>query len=148
FLTCYTYRFGPRFSSCSPLWRGFAGCAGPSSRVSNQRFSQQVKPVATFAAVFALIYALLVIPWPAAKAVYGGYFRGLAQWVFGEDNAKCHQSIRANDKPGWPANFDTLIAISNGEPTSNRAIELATDSWQIGWTPTAFLAALIVATPV
>jgi len=55
-------------------------------------------------------------------------------------------------KRAWPDNFDTAILIGNryalndqGKP---KVFLLAVDAWQMGWTPTAFLMALVLATPI
>jgi hypothetical protein len=107
-----------------------------------------------FAGRFILIYGLFIVPWPGAKKIYGSYFREINDAVFVQETGPRALQFNPLDDSRhiWPRNFDTSIILANrdlpdvaGKP---RAFLLTVDSWQMGWTPTAFLMALIVATSV
>jgi hypothetical protein len=107
-----------------------------------------------FAGRFILAYGLLITPWPGAKSIYGDYFRTINAAVFIRNSSSRVLQFNPLNDPGhiWPNNFDTSILLANRDwPDAEgnaRALQLTVDAWQMGWVPTAFLMALIVATPV
>ena len=114
----------------------------------------KLKAILVFAGWFLLIYGLLIAPWPGAKPVYAGYFRELGRLVLADDGGRRLLDFQPLDDPDhkWPPNFDTAIILANRDLLDDqgkaRAFMLAVDAWQMGWTPTAFLVALTLATPI
>ena len=100
---------------------------------------------------FALVYGLLIAPWPGFNAAYGKYFRGLGQMTFAREGERRILYFEA-----VPAELhrvlDTRIALANRDQLDREGkgpvhyLEL--DTRGIGWVPTALLLALILATPV
>jgi len=114
----------------------------------------KLKAMLVFAGWFALIYGLLIAPWPGARPLYAGYFRGLGQLVLGDNGGRRLLRFEPLDDPGhkWPANFDTAIILANRDLLDahgqGKRFMLTVDAWQMGWIPTAFLAGLTLATPI
>lgn len=109
------------------------------------------KSVAVFLLRCALTYGLLIFPWPGWSGTYGNYFRSLGGLVFGQ-NGEAWIVIFTRASPAVRPPLDTQITIANRRQADAHgnvpAKILALDSRAVGWVPTAFLAALIVATPV
>lgn len=108
---------------------------------------------------FLLFMVLLVAPWPGLAEGYATAFRWGANKVFssfGSDGAtrflSLHDITPGDLPPGVeppPATdvLDTLIEMrSRNDPTQLGYMRTA--SWQVGYRPTAFLIALILATPI
>jgi hypothetical protein len=113
----------------------------------------KLKPILVFACGCLLIYGLLIVPWPGAKPLYASYFRSLGWLVFaGHGDQRMLEFQPLNDpEHHWPPNFDTAIIMGNRDMQSmggGQRFMLTVDAWQMGWTPTAFLAALTLASPV
>ncbi len=99
---------------------------------------------------FAAIYAFLIFPWPGGDAAYAAWFRTVTQ-------ISC-QSFQ----PGWHAEthalapsetrpLDTRYVIANTRAATNEGVParmLDLDSRGVGWIPTAWTMALILATPL
>ncbi len=109
-------------------------------------------PITLFALRFALIFGLLILPWPGWNDIYGNYFRGFSQLFFSGDEGKCAVVFSSYDgAPDSPA-LDTQITLANRDLLDStgkgpmKRTELNTRS--IGWVPTALTIALIVATPI
>lgn len=103
---------------------------------------------ARFVAVFflrlAVFYALLMAPWPGLRGAYGTYFRACANVAYryiGSDGV-----VRFLPLSPPTADGDTKMKLGNRETRAIRRVGI--DSRRIGYTPTAFLIALILATPV
>jgi hypothetical protein len=99
---------------------------------------------------FVLIYALLILPWPGVRQVYGAFFRGVGQVVFGWEKSLLDVSFNASE--GGASSFlDTRIVIvdpalmhaDGSGPVRN--LDVHTGDF---WTSVALLVALILATPV
>jgi len=112
------------------------------------------KPILSFVLWLALFYGLLITPWPGMKRTYAGYFQSLGNILFARHDGPRRTRFQPLDNRdrAWPDNFDTAILIGNryalndqGKP---KVFLLAVDAWQMGWTPTAFLVALVLATPI
>jgi len=107
-----------------------------------------------FAGWFGLIYGLLIAPWPGAKQIYAGYFRGLGRLVLEDNGSRRLLDFQPLNDPNhkWPSNFDTVIILANRDLLDSsgkgQKFMLAVDAWQMGWAPTACLAALTLATPI
>lgn len=100
---------------------------------------------------FALVYALLIAPWPGFNAAYGKYFRALGQTVFSREGVE--RLLRFEAVPAELNHvLDTRIALANRDQLDRegrgpvRYLEL--DTRGMGWVPTALLLALVLATPV
>jgi len=114
----------------------------------------KLKAMLVFAGWFGLLYALLIAPWPGAKPLYAGYFRGLGQLVLESNSGRRFLRFEPLKDPGhkWPPNFDTAIILANRDLLDANGkgpkFMLTADAWQMGWAPTAFLVALTLATPI
>lgn len=114
----------------------------------------KLKAMLVFAGWFGLFYGLLIAPWPGAKPLYAGYFRGLGQLVFENNGSRRLLHFEPLDDPGhqWPPNYDTAIILANRDlldtQGNGQKFMLAVDAWQMGWAPTAFLVSLTLATPI
>lgn len=110
-----------------------------------------LKPILLFCCRFLLIYGVLTACWLEIKEGYRYFFRTLGQTAFGENGTK--RIVRFQPNSGRRGgNIDTLIDIANRELLDGNGrghtIELSLDSRQVGWAPTTFLIALIIATPL
>ena len=100
---------------------------------------------------FALVYGLLIAPWPGFNAAYGRYFRILGQTVFAREGDRRILHFEAVPK-NLHRVLDTRIALANRDQMDRegrgpvRYLEL--DSRGVGWVPTVLTFALIVATPI
>lgn len=114
----------------------------------------RLKPILIFAGWWLLIYGVMIAPWPGAKPLYAGYFRGLGRLVFADDSSRRMLDFEALDdtEHRWPPNFDTAMILANRDLLDARGngqrFMLAVDAWQMGWTPTAFFVALTLASPI
>jgi hypothetical protein len=112
----------------------------------------EFKPVLRFLCWFVPVYALLIIPWPGSRDLYGSYLRSAAKLVLAQSNSR--RILRFDEVPVAKRNrtLDTRITVANREQLdasgSGRAVMLDLDSHGVGWVPTALLIALVVATPV
>ena len=100
---------------------------------------------------FALVYGLLIAPWPGFNQSYGRYFRFLGQMVFAREGGRRILYFEAVPKELHRV-LDTRIALANRDQFDRegkgpvRYLEL--DTRGVGWVPTALLIALILSTPV
>jgi hypothetical protein len=113
--------------------------------------SRSHRLLAGFLGRFALVYALLVAPWPGFNAVYGKYFRAMGQAVFARDGGR--RLVRFEPVPAELRHvLDTRIALADRDLLDRNGAGpvryLEMDTRGIGWVPTALAMALIVATPV
>lgn len=100
---------------------------------------------------FALLYALLIAPWPGFNTAYGKYFRALGQTVFAREGDR--RLLRFEAVPAELHHvLDTRIELANRDLVDHegkgpvRYMEL--DTRGVGWVPTALLLSLVLATPV
>ncbi len=100
---------------------------------------------------FALVYGLLIAPWPGFNAVYGKYFRALGQTVFAREGKRRILHFEAVPEELHHA-LDTRIALANRDhldPQGRGPVHyLELDARSVGWVPTALLIALVLATPI
>jgi len=112
----------------------------------------EFKPVLRFLCWFVPLYALLLIPWPHSRDLYGTYLRSVSRHVLASNNSR--RILRFEEVPESRRNrtLDTRITVANREQLdasgSGRAVMLDFDSHGVGWVPTALLIALVLATPV
>jgi hypothetical protein len=106
------------------------------------------RPILRFLAAFALVYGALIAPWPGWNAAYAAGFRGLAQACLGTSGPTV---VRFQATPGGGP-LDTQIAIFKpAQADAQGRVKtrlLRLDTRGVGWIPTAFLVALILASPV
>jgi hypothetical protein len=108
-------------------------------------------PLPGFLVRLAVIYALLIVPWPGFREGYGRYLQVLGQAVLGTDRGRPQvrfETVPATERRG----LDLRVALAHPERVDVRGMVpvqyLDLDSRGIGWVPTALTLALIAATPV
>lgn len=112
----------------------------------------EFRAVLRFLCWFVPIYTMLIIPWPGSRDLYGRYLRSVSNFVLVESNGR--RILRFEEVPAGKRNhtLDTRITVANREQLdingSGHAVMLDFDSRGIGWSPTALLIALVLATPV
>ncbi len=108
----------------------------------------RLNPVAGFLCRVALVYALLVAPWPGWELAAGAYFRVVAHGVLG--GVRDNREVTFEPYPDQPERTRVVIvnpALMNREgagPVRNVDVDLD----RLGLRPLALLLALIFATPV
>jgi hypothetical protein len=109
------------------------------------------KEILRFFIRFAVVYGLLLLPWPGGRAAYVRWFCGLGNAVY----AREHSRLLVLFEPE-PANsgrpLDVQLTLANRAQVlpdgKLRGRVIGLDARRIGWVPTALLAALVVATPL
>jgi hypothetical protein len=98
---------------------------------------------------FAVLYALVLAPWPGWRESYGDYFRALGNLVYGHHGGNWTSYLEPCLRTKGFASMDSQIVLYD-----NRAIDgngnvrtsyLGIDSRSIGWLPTGLALALILA---
>jgi hypothetical protein len=111
---------------------------------------KRLNPIAGFAFGFALLYGLLILPWPGWNDAYGSYFRAMSSACFRDDGGR--RMIRFDAAHTEHPSIDTSITIANrdGADAGGRihAKVLWLDARSVGWVPTALIVALTSASPV
>ena len=101
---------------------------------------------------FAVIFGLLIFPWPGLNDIYGGYFRALGQAVFSGQNEQRIVKFQPQRVQHGFSSLDTQLSLSNralvDSSGQGKVVEVSLDTRSIGWLPTALTLALILATPV
>ena len=96
-----------------------------------------------FALTTALVFGLLMAPWPGLRAAYASLFRVVNEisfslfWRGGDVHFERHAV------PSEPA--DTYVRVVEDGGASWYTL---VDSWGAGWLPTAVFLALVLATPI
>lgn len=107
------------------------------------------KPVAAFFFKVILLYALLMIPWPGVSAGYGYLFRACGTAVFHTFGSAGRVEFRpAEPNPGEKDPLDFEIRLRNLRTQAGGTFTLERNTRKMGYLPTAFTVALILATPV
>lgn len=101
---------------------------------------------------FALIFGLLIIPWPYWNQIYSSYFRALGQATFSlQDDQRIVRFEPKHVQHGF-SSLDTQMTLSNraliDSSGNGSGVTIDLDTRSIGWLPTALTMALILATPV
>jgi len=108
-------------------------------------------PIKTFVIRFALLYVLLILPWPGLREVYGAYFRAFGGLFFERENERCEVTFETTERNS-PRPQDTRVVIVNkalmNYDGSGPVRNLDFDAQSLGWRAQALLIALIVATPI
>ena len=101
---------------------------------------------------FALIFVLLILPWPGWDQLYAQYFRGLGEMVFSRDEGQRLVRFRPSPPEQNSAALTTRMTLGNRDLMDangkGRGEIVDLDTRSIGWVPTALTAALILATPI
>ena len=106
-----------------------------------------IKPVAAFFLKVILFYALLVIPWPGVKEGYGYVFRAGGNTFFRSFGSAGRVYFHPiTDQPVGKDAKDTAAKLENIKSGARGTMDM--NSRLMGYLPTAFAAALILATPV
>lgn len=133
------------------------GAAAAPRRCSGVR----LKPLAGFLARFLLIFLLLEAPWPGLDRAYAASFRAAGNLVFGRLSPTT--SVRFIERAAFsPADMPPGAQLPPECRTADTIVELRSRpnaaAWAVAWrpmgpaaigyAPTAFLLALIAATPL
>ena len=94
----------------------------------------------------ALIYTLLVLPWPGWSALYSRYFQALGRAAFVRDDGQRIVTFEPYQDPADPR-LDARAIVSNRDRPGKK-VYMPFDTRGIGWIPTALTASLILATAV
>lgn len=101
---------------------------------------------------FAVIYGLLIAPWPGWNSVYSEGFRYVGNALFGSHEGNCLLYFEAHQQTQGFDSLDTRIVVANrslADATGKGPAQLlGIDPRSIGWTPTALTIAMIIATPL
>jgi len=103
--------------------------------------------IARFLGLFMLVYGGLVAPWPSWNALYASYFRHFCGFFLAHENADSIVRFRA--APAAAALDMQIVLIDPHRVDAHGRAKgrvLGLDSRGVGWIPTAFLVALILAT--
>jgi len=105
-----------------------------------------------FALRFAVVFGLLIAPWPGWNDWYASCFRTLGNTAFARNNPACLLYFTAARQTHDFAALDTQIVIGNrslADPDGRGPVtRQGLDSRSIGWIPTALTLALILASPI
>ncbi len=101
------------------------------------------KPIAGFFVRFLIVYAALMAPWPVVRDSYAALYRAGCNALFARFGSDGAVRLRPLGKP--IAKHDTEFALTNRR--TGAEYTFAGSSLQ-GYNPTAFVVALILATPI
>ena len=98
---------------------------------------------------FAVIYGLVLVPWPGWRDAYGDYFRGLGNLVYGHHGGAwtCYLEPCLRTK-GFASMDSQIVLYANSAVDHSGNVKvsfLGIDSRAIGWLPTGLTLALILA---
>jgi hypothetical protein len=100
---------------------------------------------------FAVVFGLLIAPWPGWNEAYSQYFRAFGQWAFNSNDGG-RLVVFAPIDPPLESMLDTKLSLGNRAlmDTDGKGLIKRTriDTRSIGWLPTALTIALVAATPV
>lgn len=122
----------------------------PETTLAKKRMPLR-KRLVRFLVGVALIYGLLIAPWPRWDDAYASYFRGLGTLVFVREASQRSTRFEPTPRDGHSV-LSTQILIANRDqrrPDGNvLARVLQIDPRGIGWIPTALVIALTLSTPL
>jgi hypothetical protein len=102
------------------------------------------KAIAGFFLRLALIYTLSIMAWLAIGGAYGAVFRTTAEFLFGSFGR--HGFVRFEPLAMASGDMDTAVLLRNQETRADGRDVIS--SRRLGYIPTAFLTALVLATPI
>ncbi len=103
-----------------------------------------LKKLSVFFVVCSLIYALLIIPWPGLLDGYRAFFRTGGDVLFrsyGSNGSVSFKPLSSADH-----SRDTTVVLVKKKPFVRAELDIT--AVYLGYRPTAFLVALVVATPI
>lgn len=107
-----------------------------------------LKPISGFLARAILVYALFIIPWPGVMDAYRSCFRGVGNALFAKVSGDYGQGmVRFEPYSSDDQRKDTQLVLEKHFPSTMRG-RTEIQSILLGYRPTAFLIALIAATPI
>jgi len=112
------------------------------------------RQIAGFAFRFALLYALLIAPWPGLSEIYASFYQAAVQIaIISTDPERSVLVAPAGRSPGSddrPALDTHILTRMPGAPRASKAggLELIRSSRYSGYLPTILTLALILATPL
>ena len=119
--------------------------------LTRDQWKAALRPILRFAGLFVLIMGLLAIPWPGVQEMYSSALRKTGAWTMGSLGPKAvvlfyEIPIQRSSSVDISMNVgDRTMVRKNGTlPTVNQTFS----SRYIAYLPTAFLMALILATPL
>ena len=105
-----------------------------------------------FAALFAVLYAIVLIPWPGWREFYGNYFRALGNGMYAHRNGAWAAYFEPYLQTKGFETMDLQIVLYSNQQIQGdgnvRACFLGIDSRSIGWLPTGLTLALILPFPL
>jgi len=109
------------------------------------------RQITIFLCRLAVVYVLLLLPWPGFREFYGAYFRAFGGMIFAGQTERSEMTFETPE-PNSPRPQDTRIVIVNKAlmnfDGSGPVRNLDFDALAVGWKPLALLTALIIATPI
>lgn len=110
-----------------------------------------MKMLGGFVLRFALVFGLLILPWPGLQTAVQAGFRVQTRLVTGLILPRQAFRVEKYSDPAHPA-LDTLVVVMDqektGSPGKSGTLGVPLDSISQGWIPLAMLIALLGATPV
>jgi hypothetical protein len=101
---------------------------------------------------FAVIFGLLIFPWPGINDIYGAYFRSFGNFVFNREDSPRLVSFDPHILVHDFSTLNTRLTLANRTTPDSKgnfpAKQIDLDTRSIGWIPTALTISLIAATPI
>jgi hypothetical protein len=98
---------------------------------------------------FAVLYALVVSPWPGWRKSYGDYFRALGNLVYEHHGVTWSAQMEPCLRTKGFAAMDSQIVLYHKNRDGNiRPSFLGIDSRSIGWLPTGLALSLVLVLPL
>lgn len=106
--------------------------------------------VGRFLCWFIVVYGLLVVPWPGFKGAYGRYFQMICQGAFIGNGERRILRFEQGHDTRFPIPVEITLANRDQLDANGRGPVriLGLDARGLGWTPTALILALTLATPI
>lgn len=106
----------------------------------------RIKPIAGFFVFFLIVFAALILPRVGLQEAYAAFFRASGNAVSLLRSYGSEVSVRFEGLPADDSQLDTRIVFTHRQSG-------ATESWDVGtrfqgYTPTAFVVTLVLATPL
>jgi hypothetical protein len=111
---------------------------------------KRLNPIAGSIIGFALLYGLLILPWPGWNGAYDRYFCAMGSVFFPDSGGR--RLVRFEAAHTGHPSIDTSITIADrDQANANGKVPgriLLLDARSVGWVPTALIVALTIASPV
>jgi hypothetical protein len=110
-----------------------------------------MKMLGQFLLRFAILFGVMVCPWPGHHQIISQSFRGETRFVLSLTLPNNSWRVQPFSDPKFPG-LDVLVLAArpkgHGPDTANPVAQIPFDSGSQGWIPVAMLIALVVATPL